>query len=397
MHGMTTPEAETGPPPSGVEMTSEELRESRAYGRQDLICTVLDMALDVAYLAVMALLAAKVIDDFLQGYGPMQNRWLRLATLYLITMALHYLVSFPLSFYSGYTLEHKFQLSRQSVGRWFWRYLLQNMLAVAFGLAVVMGLFAIIWWTGHWWWLVAAGATFVVTVLLGQLVPVLILPLFYKIERLEDQALADRLQRLTRGTTLTLNGIFRMRMSSETVKANAMLAGLGRTRRVILGDTLLDQFTPDEIEVVFAHEVGHHVYRHIVKTILLGLFYSTTSFYLCDRVVVAWASAFEWRGAAAAFDYAHMPVYALPLMLFVISLFSLLLSPLRHAISRRFERSCDEYALRRTGNPVAYRGAFTKLARLNKADPDPHPLEVWLLHDHPPVAARLALAQRDAS
>ncbi len=247
-------------------MTHEQLAESKEYGRRELQCTLLDMVLDLVYLGAMAFVAALFIDRWLLTWPLLANDWLRLAALYLITMAVHYAVSFPLAVYSGFLLEHKYGMSRQSVGRWLWRYALQNLLVTTLGLVMVVGLFAIIWWTGFWWWLVAAAATFVVTVLLGQFVPVLILPLFYKIERLDDESLTERLNRLAVGTSLNLEGVFRMKLSSETAKANAMLAGLGHTRRVILGDTLLDHFTPEEIEVVFAHEVGHHVYHHITNS-----------------------------------------------------------------------------------------------------------------------------------
>lgn len=370
-------------------MSHDQLAESKEYGRRELLCTVLDMAIDLVYLGLVAFVAAVAIDRWLLDFPLFTNAWMRLAALFLIITLGHYAVSFPLSFYSGFLLEHKYHLSRQSFGRWLRRYLLQNALVTAFGLIMVLGLFAIIWWTGPWWWMVAALATFVVTVLLGQFVPVLILPLFYRIDPLDDAPLTNRLERLVQGTSLKLQGVFRMKMSSETTKANALLAGLGHTRRVILGDTLLDQFSPDEIEVVFAHEVGHHVYHHIAKMILLGILYSAASFYLCDRILVAWV-----QSPSDTFPYNQVPVAALPLLLFVVTSFSLVLSPARNALSRHFERMCDQYALQVTGRPEAYRSAFRKLAQLNKSDPDPHPLEVWLLHDHPPVAERLALADR---
>jgi STE24 endopeptidase len=305
-------------------------------------------------------------------------------------MAAHYAISFPLSLYSGFLLEHQYKLSRQSFWRWLRRYVLQSLLITGFGLAMIVGLFAIIWWTGPWWWWIATLATLVVTVILGQLVPVLILPLFYKIERLEDTDLAARFARLSEGSSLNVEGVYRMAMSTETVKANAMLAGLGRTRRVILGDTLLDRFTPEEIEVVFAHEMGHHVFHHISKLMLLGIVSTAASFFACDRIVVAWVGA-----QSGTLDYSQMPVYAAPMILMIVTLFSLIFSPLRNALSRRFETDCDRYALYRTGNRDAYRSAFSKLATLNKSDPDPHPLEVVFLHDHPPVAARLAMAQQE--
>src|SRR5205085_10611236 len=121
------------------------------------------------------------------------------------------------------------------------------------------------------------------TLVLGRIVPILILPLFYKVTRLDDAALLERLRRLAEGTGLKVEGIYRLHLSAETRKANAALTGLGRTRRVLLGDTLLDRFTPEEIEVVFAHEVGHHVFRHLPKTIVFSVFFSCAGFWLVDR------------------------------------------------------------------------------------------------------------------
>ena len=118
----------------------------------------------------------------------------------------------------------------------------------------------------------------------------MILPLFYKIERLDNAELSERMARLAEGTGLSIEGVYRLGLSEETAKANAMLTGLGRTRRVLMGDTLLDQFTPDEIEVIFAHEIGHHVFRHIRKMIVAGVLYSVLGFWICDRVVLAWAA-----------------------------------------------------------------------------------------------------------
>jgi STE24 endopeptidase len=211
----------------------------------------------------------------------------------------------------------------------------------------------------------------------------LILPLFYKVERLQDEALAQRFARLAEGTDLNVEGVYRMEMSDETVKANAMLAGLGRTRRVILGDTLLGAFTVTELDVIFAHELGHHVFRHLPKLLALGLAYSTAGFYLCD-----WAL----RGWVRDLNYRELPVWALPFLLFVLSVFSLLLGPLMNALSRRFERQCDRYALERTCDKSSFRSAFHKLARQNKADPDPPWWEVLLFHDHPPIGERLKAA-----
>ncbi|MBU4400871.1 MAG: M48 family metalloprotease, partial [Planctomycetes bacterium] len=306
-------------------MTGGELAEAKRYGRLELVCTLVDKAVDAVYLAVAALLLARPLDAWLQTYPLLEENWsLRLTALFLIVTGLHVAASFPLSFYSGHVLEHKFQLSTQTFGRWLWRYAKRNLLAVALSLGVALGLYWLIWTIGGWWWLAAAGAFFVVSVVLGQLTPVLILPLFYRIEKLDEPELTERISRLAEGTGLSIEGVYRMDLSAETVKANAMLAGLGHTRRVLLGDTLFDGFQPDEIEVIFAHEIGHHVFRHIWKIMVAGLFYSAAGFWVCDRLLAAWVAR-----QGAPINYAELPVYTLPLMLLILTLLAMLIEPLQ--------------------------------------------------------------------
>jgi STE24 endopeptidase len=192
--------------------------------------------------------------------------------------------------------------------------------------------------------------------------------------------------RLSEGTGLSIAGVYRIELSAETVKANAMLAGLGRTRRVLMGDTLLSGFSPDEIEVIFAHEIGHHVFGHIWQMIVLGAAYSLAGFWLANRLLAAWGGP--------GYDPRQLSPAALPLLMLILTVFSLVLEPLQNALSRRFERQCDRYALDRTGLRGAYRSAFEKLARLNKDDPDPPAWEVRLFHSHPPIRERLALADQ---
>ena len=282
-------------------------------------------------------------------------------------------------------LENRYGLSNQSAAAWLARHFKHYAVAVLIGLPMFLGLFALIWLVGQYWWLVAAVAFFIVSVVLAQLGPVLILPLFHKIEPLEDEELGGRMDRLSRGTGLTIEGVYRMAMSEETKKVNAMLAGIGRTRRVIMGDTLLEQFSPDEIEVIFAHEIGHHVFRHIRKLIVAGGLISLAGFFVCDRGMAAWLGVPD-------FSTEPMPFYALPALMFMLSAFAMLFEPLQNIVSRRFERQCDRYALTRTEMRDAYRTAYRKLAKINKADPDPNPLAVFLFHSHPPIAERLAFA-----
>lgn len=381
-----SPEAALSAAETSGTMTPAQLAEAKEYGRLKLWAELADRALDLAALAIFAFVLALPLDAWLGRWTTSATT--RLVEFFLIVTAAHLLVSLPLSYYRGYVLEHRFGLSRQSVGRWFLRYLKFMALAVVFGLAVVVGLYWLIWTVGPLWWIAAAALAFVINIGIGQLLPVLILPLFYKIQRIDDVELAERMARISANTGLSIEGLYRMDLSRETEKVNAMLAGLGRTRRVILGDTLLDKFTLDEIEVILAHEIGHHVHRHIPKMVAIGAVYSLAGFWLCDRILMAWAQRLD-----PSVSYENMPVYTLPLALLSVTVFSLVLEPLQNAISRRFERQSDRYALLRTGLREAYVTAYHKLAKLNKADPAPHPLEVLLFHSHPPIAERLAIAE----
>lgn len=356
--------------------------EVKRYQRQKTTARFLHLGLSLAGLAAATLLGPR-LDAFLRGeFGD--GRWLRLVLTAAVWAAALELLTLPVSFWSGFVLEHRYGLSNQT----FWRWLRQRhvgwLVGATIGLPLLLGGYAILWNTGDYWWLVAAGGWLLVTLVLGQLLPVVVLPLFYKVTPLDDPPLLERLRRLAAGTGLTVQGIYRLHLSEETKKANAALAGLGRTRRVLLGDTLLDGFSPDEIEVVFAHEVGHHVHKHLPKLIGLSVVVAAVGFWLLNVL---------GRRLAPELGYpSFQDPAALPLLMLLFSLFGLLTEPALNAISRHFERQCDRYALRRTCRPDVFRGCFAKLARLNKSDPDPNPLLVWFDYDHPPIRQRLALA-----
>lgn len=364
------------------QMRPDELAEAKRYGNWKLWLGIAERAIDLGLVAAFAFSWANPLDAWLEPGLP--NNTLRLLAFFGILSAVLTVGTLPLSFYGGFVLEHRFGLSRQSFGRWLWHQAKEAVLGLVLGAALIVGLYWLIWLTGPAWWIVAALAFFVVSVGLGQLAPVLIVPLFYKVEPLADPALEERFERLVEGTGLSISGIYRLVLSAETAKANAMLAGLGRTRRVLLGDTLLSNFTAEEIEVVFAHEVGHHVYRHIPKLIAAGFVFSVLAFWASDRVLAGWIGP--------SYDPAQMPIAALPMLLLVFGVLGLVMTPLQNTLSRHFERQCDRYALTRSRLSEAYRSAFRKLARLNKDDPRPNAIATFLFHSHPPISERLAMA-----
>jgi STE24 endopeptidase len=357
--------------------------DAKRYERRKRGAAIISLLVSLTFLVLMALgfgpWVGRIVRD---GVGV--NTWVRLAVLALLYAAGLELLTLPMAVWSGFILEHRYHLSNQTLGAWIWKEIKSYLVAGPIGLVMLFGVYALLWYAGSWWWLVAAAGWLIVTLLLGRLVPVLILPLFYRTTRLDDPAMLERLRRLAGGTGLTVEGVYRLELSAETKKANAALAGLGRSRRVLLGDTLLDQFTPKEIEVVFAHEVGHHVYRHLMKMVAVSVALTAAGFWLADSIL---------RHAAVAIGYARFDdPGALPLLILVLTAFGLVLSPALNALSRYFERQCDRYALKRTGDRDAYRSAFRKLATMNKVDMDPNPVIVWLFDDHPPMRERLAVA-----
>ena len=355
--------------------------EIKRYQRQKITIITVNAILSLGWMALLGF----VVGPELARQTAAWEDWLRLlASAALLGVTLE-LLTLPLDFYSGFVLEHRYQLSNQTFAGWLWHRLKGYAVGGVLGLLLVFGLYWILWVTGPWWWLAATAGWLAVTLVLGRLLPVVILPIFYKVTPLDNAELLDRLRQLTQGTSLTIQGVYELHLSAETKKANAALAGLGNSRRVLLGDTLLAQFTPEEIEVVFAHEVGHHVHRHLPKSIALSVVLSLAGFWLVDRVLSAGAAWLHYRDITDP--------CALPLLLFVLAIFGLSLSPLQNALSRFYERQCDRYALNRTHNKSAYRSAFIKLARLNKSDPDPHPLVALLFYDHPPIRERLAMAE----
>ncbi|MBI1832206.1 MAG: M48 family metallopeptidase [Planctomycetes bacterium] len=372
-------------PPTQLETASPEVKQ---YQRQKITIILVSTVLSLAWMALLGFVFGPALgSEYTAWFG--REEWLRLlASAAFLGLTLECLTA-PLDFYSGFILEHRYELSNQTLAGWWWKRIKGYAVGGTLGLALVAGLYYVLWLTGEWWWLAATAGWLIVTLVLGQLLPVVILPIFYKVTRLEDAALLERLQRLTEGTSLTIEGVYQLHLSDETKKANAALAGLGNTRRVLLGDTLLAQFTPEEIEVVFAHEIGHHVYRHLPKMIAINVFVSLVGFWLVHQVLTACADSLGYHGIT---DPA-----ALPLFLFIVAIFGLSLSPLLNALSRFHERQCDQYALDRTHNPEAYRSAFIKLARINKSDPDPHPLVALLFYDHPPIRERLAMADEPAA
>jgi STE24 endopeptidase len=307
----------------------------------------------------------------------------------IVTLVYYFIALIPLH-YLDYWYELRFGLSRQSFAAWgideFKSMGLNMIILVAF-LEIVYGLLRA---TETTWWLWAAAAWTVLVVALTKLAPVLLIPIFYKKEPLADDELSERLRHLVERVQMSVVAVEKLGLGAKTVKANAMLAGLGSTKRVLLGDTLLEHFSEDEIETVLAHELGHHHYHHIWKHIAAGAVATFGGFFVASVVLRRLVEAFEERlGFGGVQDVATFPILA-----FALFVMALIAMPATNAFSRTLERQADRFALQLTRKPDAFISAMRRLAVRNLADPEPSRLVEALLHGHPSIARRIAAAER---
>ena len=232
------------------------------------------------------------------------------------------------------------------------------------------------------WWLPAGAVFSVIIVGLANVAPVLLLPLFSPVKPLDRESLRTRLVGLAERAGARVLGAYEWGLSEKTKKANAALTGIGSTRRILVSDTMLAEYSDEEIEVVLAHELGHHVHGDIWKGIFFESVLILAGFYMGARVLSALAAAFSLRDVA--------DVAGLPLLLLAAGGVSLVMLPLAHALSRTFERKADRFALALTRNPAAFISAMRRLAAQNLAEEQPSVLVQWLFHSHPPVRERIA-------
>lgn len=315
------------------------------------------------------------------------NDWLLVPLFVAVFGGISFLINLPLSYYSGFILPHRFDQSNQSLKDWVIDRLKGLAVGAPIGLILLELLYLALRVTGDLWWLWAAGGMLVFGVLLSNLAPILIMPLFNKYVPLGDehQELADRLLNLAQQANTRVRGVFKFDMSRQTKAANAALTGIGNTRRIVLGDTLINEFSTDEIEVVLAHELGHHVNRDIPLFLSVGAVSTTLSLYLAS-IVLNWSIAHF--GFASVADVAAFPALGI-----ILGAYSLITMPLDNALSRWRERKADRYALQATGKNEAFASAFTRLANQNLGEVDPEKWVVVLFHSHPPLGERIAMAQ----
>jgi STE24 endopeptidase len=358
--------------------------QAKTYNRVKLGIGIASSVLSLLLMTFVVLSGlSKNLGDWTLSLSP--HRYLSLLLFVSSLGLLQSTISVPSGFLSGFIVEHRYNLSNQSLARWAWEHLKGMLVATPLAALVAVLLYACLDIYGSRWWLPVGCATTLISVVLTRVAPVLILPLFYTFRPVENGTLKDRILGLCDRAGLHVGGIFAFNLSKNTRKANAGFTGIGKSRRIVLGDTLLREFSEEEIETVFAHELGHYYHRHIRTGILVG----TLSTFLGLAVT---ARLYEWSSAALGFQ-TLTDLGALPLLGIWLSLFAVFTSPVGNAISRRHERQADTYAVNATGNPAAFASALRKIATQNLSDVEPHPLIEFLFYSHPSIRRRLAAVE----
>ena len=359
--------------------------EARRYNRMRRWLGIADFFLGL--LLVLVLLATGwngTLRD-LAMHGAYEHYTLAVFLYVVMLMLIGKLLGISLDYY-GFRLERRYNLSNQKLRAWVWDETKGFLVGVVLASIVVEILYFIIREFPQHWWVIAWAAFLGLFVLMAQLAPVVLFPIFYKFEPLDNDELKSRLVGLSERAGTRVRGVYKWNLSEKSKKANAALTGLGNTRRIILADTLLENYSADEIEAVLAHELGHHVHRHILKSIAVQAGITLVGFWAANWVL------------HYAVDRTHMFVTVsdfanLPLLVLVSTVLSFLLLPALNAYSRYNERQADRYAFQSIRSVGPFISSMNKLADQNLAERSPSRWVEWFFQSHPAISRRVTAAE----
>ncbi len=355
--------------------------EARRYHRRQVALTLADLAVGAAMLAWWSGSgAATRLVAFLETY--LQSPAALVAAMVLVIGTAQVLLTFPLDLLAGFVLPRRAGLLAQGFGGWLADRVKALAIGGVLGLLTVEVVYALLRFDPDWWWLWAGAVLAAGTVLLAAVVPIWLVPLFYRLTPLQDPALRGRILDLAGRMNVQAAEVAVADFSRKGRAANAAVVGLGRTRRILVSDTLVSGFPPEEVEVVLAHELGHHAKRHIAKGLLLQSALILAGLWAADRALRAGGALLGLSGPA---DPAGVPF-----LLLVLTALGVLVTPIVAAWSRRLEREADRVALEVTRAPDAFVAAMERLGRLNLAERQPGRLRELLFATHPSLEARIA-------
>ncbi|MEN6486502.1 MAG: M48 family metallopeptidase [Syntrophobacteraceae bacterium] len=339
-----------------------------------------------------AVLLVLILSGFITSLENDFSRWqlpfaIAGPLFFLLPAAILYVVALPFSFCRSFVIEKKYGFHRSSPRMW----ILDQIKSGIISIVIFSFLLILILWLMHiapaMWWFWGFLAVSTVQILLALLYPVLIAPLFNKFEPLQDLELAETIRTLMDQNGIRVKNILQMDAGKRSSHTNAYFTGFGRTKQIVLFDTLIESHPREEILAVLAHEAGHYQRRHIIKQIAIFEIFMFTGFYLTYHLM-------NWPALYAAFGFQSMLPYA---GLFIVGIFwqkaGFFLQPFYMAVSRHFERQADAFATGFLQTAVPLITALKRMAKDNLSNLAPHPLYVWFHYSHPPLVRRITLLE----
>lgn len=355
--------------------------DSKKYNNTKLALSIFDTIAGFIFIYLFVALSWSIkLEYYIRSY--ISSDYLVFIIFVVVIGVAGSVIFFPMNFYSGYILEHKYKLSNQNLFKYFLEKAKGLLVSAVIGIPILLLFFWVLKEYGTNWWLPFAVLMFFISVVLSQIFPVFILPFFYKIKPLENESLKLRISELAKNARLKVENVYSFDMSKNTKKANAAFTGLGRTKRIILGDTLLEKYSDNEIETVIAHEIGHYKHKHITKNLIIGTLSSFITLFLIAKL---YELSLSWFGFESITQ-----ISALPLLTLWSILIGLLTTPLGNILSRKFEYEADRYAIDLTRKPVSFINTLEKLTEQNLGDKEPHPFVEWFFYSHPSINNRIS-------
>ena len=362
---------------------------NRAYWHTEVVLAFVSplVSILVALLILFSGLSAKLRDI---ATLLSRSRWVRLLVFFTLYTLIVYVVTFPLSWYEGFALEHQYGLSTQTFAAWIadeGKELLVGV--VLFAVVPILSLaYRVLEKHPRRWWVWFAFATLPLVLGIALIEPLVIDPLFNKFTPLHDQQLKTRILALAERAGIPGRKVYEVDKSKQTKTVNAYVNGFGASQRIVIWDTTLKAMSDDEILYVMGHEMGHYKLAHIWKGIALSALGSFALLWIAARIA---NGSVRRYGAAWGFRELHDPA-SLPLLLTIISALVFVTQPISNAVSRRVETEADVFGLEITHDNDAAARAFLKLGAENKSNPDPPSWIRLALYTHPTLADRVRLA-----
>jgi STE24 endopeptidase len=361
----------------------ETSTRAKQYSRCKTWLIIIQLLLTTIFLITMLLSGVSVLIRNLAASWS-RNFYLQIAIYLTLFSSIYYLLFVWLDFYGNFLLEHKFLLSNQTIQDWLKKSSKKGLLSFLIFLILGEAVYFFLRHFPNYWWLLATAMWLLFTIVLAKVMPILIIPLFYKCSPLAEGELKERILKLGKICGVNIREVFKVQLSKDTRKANAAVAGFGKGRRILLGDTLLNNYSDEEIEAIFAHELGHICLFHTWKIFGIVSVVSLASFYMTFLL-------FKAEVSFLAFNEVYN-VAAFPLLVLILMAVGLILMPIQQGYLRHLEKQADIFAIDHIQNKQSFVSAMTRLAGQNLSDPSPSKWEVIFLYDHPPILERLRYA-----